>query len=208
MSDPGPAPGPAEAEGPERVKGSAGVEGARPDVEGSEGVEDSESAEERAARRARAARRRPLWIAVALLLAGAGALGAASGLTWDAAAELDGGDVVPALAPLALLCLAAIAAVVALAGWARRALGGVVLLAGVAAGFQGAGADGPLTGRALVLAGAALVVAAGALLVVRGAAMPKLGGGYQAPGAAKRSADPERELWNALERGDDPTDRD
>lgn len=173
-----------------------------------EGVEGAESEEERAERRARAARRRPLWIAVALLLAGAGALGAASGLTWDAAAERDGGDVVPSLVPLALLCLAAIAAVVALAGWARRVLGGVVLLAGVAAGFQGAGADGPLTGRGLVLAGAALVVAAGLLLVVRGAAMPKLGGGYQTPGAAKRSADPERELWNALERGDDPTERD
>ncbi|MFT7838187.1 Trp biosynthesis-associated membrane protein [Saccharothrix sp. BKS2] len=149
-----------------------------------------------------------MWIVVALLVAAAAALGGASGLTWDAAADLDGGDVVPALVPLALLCLAAIAAAVALGGWARRALGGVVLLAGVAAGVQGVGADGPLTGRGLVLAGAALVVAAGALLLARGAAMPKLGGGYRAPGAVERTADPERELWNALERGDDPTDRD
>jgi hypothetical protein len=59
-----------------------------------------------------------------------------------------------------------------------------------------------------VLLGAALAVAAGVLLVVRGSAMPRLGGGYQTPGAAKRTADPERDLWNALERGDDPTDRD
>ncbi|WP_447003603.1 Trp biosynthesis-associated membrane protein [Saccharothrix isguenensis] len=152
--------------------------------------------------------RRPLWIVVALLLLGAAAMWGASGVTWDSSADRTGADVVPALTPLALLCLAAIAAVVALSGWVRRALGVVVLLAGVAAGFQGLAADGPPTGRGLVLVAASLVVAAGALLVVRGSAMPRLGGGYQTPGAAKRTADPERELWNALERGDDPTDRD
>ncbi|NUT50914.1 MAG: hypothetical protein HOV94_26950 [Saccharothrix sp.] len=152
--------------------------------------------------------RRPLWIVVALLLLGAVALWGASAMTWDGSADRSGGDVVPALTPLALLCLAAIAAVVALAGWVRRALGVVVLLAGAAAAFQPVGVDGPLTGRGLVWAGAAVVVVAGVLLVVRGAAMPRLGGGYQTPGAAKRTADPERELWNALERGDDPTERD
>ncbi|ROP40953.1 MULTISPECIES: Trp biosynthesis-associated membrane protein [Saccharothrix] len=152
--------------------------------------------------------RRPLWIVVALLLLGAVALWGASALSWDASADRSGGDVVPALTPLALLCLAAIAAVVALSGWVRRLLGAVVLLAGAAAAFQGVDADGPVTGRGLVLLGAALAVAAGVLLVVRGPAMPRLGGGYQTPGAAKRTADPERELWNALERGDDPTDRD
>ncbi|MFI9009769.1 Trp biosynthesis-associated membrane protein [Actinosynnema sp. NPDC053489] len=145
---------------------------------------------------------------VALLLLGAVALWGASAMTWDASAHRSGGEVVPALTPLALLCLAAIAAVVALSGWVRRVLGVVVLLAGLAAGFQGVDADGPVTGRGLVLLGALLVVAAGALLVLRGSAMPRLGGGYQTPGAAKRTADPERELWNALERGDDPTDRD
>lgn len=152
--------------------------------------------------------RRPLWIVVLLLLAGAGALWGASGLTWDDQAGRSGGDVVPALVPLALLCLAAIAATVALGGWPRRVLGAVVVLAGVAAAFQGVGADGPPTGRGLVFAGAAAVVVAGVLLLVRGSAMPRLGGGYQTPGAARRSADPERELWNALERGDDPTERD
>ncbi|WP_083751842.1 Trp biosynthesis-associated membrane protein [Saccharothrix sp. ALI-22-I] len=152
--------------------------------------------------------RRPLWIVVALLLLGAVALWGASGITWDASADRSGAEVVPALTPLALLCLAAIAAVVALSGWVRRVLGVVVLLAGGVAAFQAVGTDGPVLGRGLVFAGALLVVAAGALLVVRGSSMPRLGGGYQTPGAAKRTADPERELWNALERGDDPTDRD
>ncbi|MGW4112311.1 Trp biosynthesis-associated membrane protein [Actinosynnema sp. NPDC004786] len=150
--------------------------------------------------------RRPLWIVVALLLLAAVALWGASALTWDASADRSGGEVVPALTPLALLCLAAIAAAVALGGWVRRVLGVVVLLAGVAAAFQGVDADGPVTGRGLVFAGAALAVAAGVVLVVRGRVMPRLGGGYQTPGAAKRTADPEREMWNALERGDDPTD--
>lgn len=156
----------------------------------------------------RSAARRPLWIVVALLLLAAVALWGASAMSWDASADRSGGDVVPALTPLALLCLAAIAAVVALSGWVRRVLGVVVLLAGAAAAFQGVDADGPLTGRGLVLLGALLAVLAGVLLVVRGSAMPRLGGGYQTPGAAKRTADPERELWNALERGDDPTERD
>jgi O-antigen ligase len=145
---------------------------------------------------------------VVLLLLGAAALWGASGITWDASADRTGADVVPALTPLALLCLAAIAAVVALGGWVRRVLGVVVLLAGAAAAFQGLDADGPATGRGLVLLAALSVVAAGVLLVVRGSAMPRLGGGYQTPGAVKKNADPERDLWHALERGDDPTDRD
>jgi hypothetical protein len=144
----------------------------------------------------------------ALLLLGAVALWGASAMSWDASADRSGGDVVPALTPLALLFLAAIAAVVALSGWVRRVLGVVVLLAGAATAFQGVDVDGPVTGRGLVLLGAALAVAAGVLLLVRGSSMPRLGGGYRTPGAVERTADPERELWNALERGDDPTDRD
>ncbi|MFE9749128.1 Trp biosynthesis-associated membrane protein [Saccharothrix saharensis] len=145
---------------------------------------------------------------VALLLLAAVALWGASALFRAASADRSGGDVASALTPLALLFLAAIAAVVALSGWARRVLGVVVLLAGAATAFQGVDADGPVVGRGVVLLGAALAVAAGVLLVVRASTMPRLGGGYRTPGAAKRTADPERELWNALERGDDPTERD
>ncbi|WP_433263603.1 Trp biosynthesis-associated membrane protein [Actinosynnema sp. CS-041913] len=152
--------------------------------------------------------KRPLWITVLLLLLGAAALWGSSRLVWDASADRRGEEVVPALVPLALLCLAAIAAVVALSGWVRRVLGVVVVAAGGTAAFLGLAESGALAGRAPAVLGGALVLGAGVLLVVRGAAMPRLGGGYQTPGAAKRATDPERELWNALERGDDPTDRD
>ncbi|MEV0680506.1 Trp biosynthesis-associated membrane protein [Actinosynnema sp. NPDC050436] len=152
--------------------------------------------------------RRPLWIAVLLLLAGAAALWGSSQFVWDEARNLRGGDVLPASVPLALLFLAAIAAVVALGGWVRRVLGVLVLAAGVTAAWLAVAQDGALPGRATAVLGGLLAVAAGVVLVLRGSAMPRLGGGYQTPGAAKRSADPERELWNALERGDDPTARD
>ncbi|MBM7813619.1 Trp biosynthesis-associated membrane protein [Saccharothrix algeriensis] len=142
------------------------------------------------------------------LLLGSAALWGSSRLVWDAAADRVGDEVAPALVPLALLCLAAIAAVAALGGWARRALGVVVAAAGGAALFLGATGPGALPGHALAAVGGVLVLGAGLLLVARGSSLPRLGGGYQTPGAARRSADPERELWNALERGDDPTERD
>ncbi|GGP49327.1 Trp biosynthesis-associated membrane protein [Saccharothrix coeruleofusca] len=172
--------------------------------------------EDSPAERDRRARRRPLWIVVCLLLLGAVALWGASAMTWvrgadgrpSSTAALTGGQAAPALVPLALLCAAAIAAVVALGGWVRRLLGVVVLGAGAATAAVTLGAEGALAARGVALLGALLVLGAGGLLVVRGAAMPKLGGGYQTPGAAKRSADPDRELWNALERGDDPTEGD
>ncbi len=136
--------------------------------------------------------------------------------------------------PLALVCLAAIAAVVALAGWLRRVLGALLVAAGLGAawigvfagrGAAGAGAqvlssqqyqaqlrDSALTGvlgRGLVVLAALLVIGAGVLLVLRASAMPRLGSSYQTPGAARAarraSADPDRELWNALSEGHDPT---
>ncbi|MGM1058146.1 Trp biosynthesis-associated membrane protein [Saccharothrix sp. Mg75] len=163
-----------------------------------------------AAARAGAARRRPLWIAVLLLLLAAGALWATSTMTWGATRvkpEATGAEVQPALVPVALFCVAAVAAAVALAGWMRRVLGALVLLAAVAVSRMVTAASPPAAAYAVVLLGLLLMAAAGLLLLVRGAAMPRLGGGYQTPGAARRSADPERELWNALERGDDPTER-
>jgi hypothetical protein len=155
---------------------------------------------------------------VLLLLLGALALWGASGLTWateaverpGAAATTiarSGSDVAPELVPLAVLCAAAVAAVVALSGWVRSVLGGIVLATGLGAAWVAVAARGSLPPRGLALLGALLVVAAGVLLLVRGRAMPRLGGRYQTPAAAKGSADPDKDLWRALERGDDPTDR-
>jgi len=156
---------------------------------------------------------------VLLLLLGALGLWVSSRLTWAtetverpgagvSTVDRAGTDLAPELVPIAVLCLAAIAAVVALSGRSRQLLGVVVLLAGAGAAALTIGGRGDLPPRALALVGAVLLVAAGVTLVVRGRAMPKLGGSYQTPGAAKRAADPDKELWHALERGDDPTDRD
>jgi hypothetical protein len=160
--------------------------------------------------------RRPLWTAVLLLVLGALALWGSSGLTWvseqrDRAGVglvevgRSGGEVVPALVPLAVLAVAAVAAAVALGGVARRVLGVLVALAGGLAVVLAVTAAGSLPPRLLAVAGGLAVLAGGVVLVLRSAVMPRLGGGYQTPGAAKRVADPERELWNALERGEDPT---
>lgn len=118
---------------------------------------------------------RPLWIAALLLVGAAGAF-------WGA------GSV-----PLALLSLASVAAVVALSGVARRVLGVLLVVVGVAAAFSG---------HWLSVAGGVLVVGSGLLQAVLGARMPKIGVG----GQKTRAHDPETDLWRALERGDDPTD--
>jgi hypothetical protein len=117
----------------------------------------------------------PLWIAALLLVGAAGAF-------WGA------GSV-----PVALLCLAAVAAVVALSGVTRRVLGALLIVVGIAGAFSG---------HWLAIAGGVLVVASGALQVVLGARMPKVGVG----GQKTRAHDPETDMWRALERGDDPTD--
>jgi hypothetical protein len=117
----------------------------------------------------------PLWIAALLLVGAAGAF-------WGA------GSV-----PLALLSLAAVAAAVALSGVARRILGVLLVVVGVAAAFNG---------HWLAIVAGALVVVSGVLQVALGARMPKIGVG----GQKSRPQDTETDMWRALERGDDPTD--
>jgi hypothetical protein len=144
--------------------------------------------------------RRPLWIVTVLLLVAAGLLWGASRLPWGVA--------VPAApVPLALLALAAIAGVLATSGWARPVVGVLVALAGVAAGWTAF--DGGFThgvgARALALVGALVLLGAGLVLVRSGHRMPKLGGSYRTPAAAKGNEPPDKELWRALSEGKDPT---
>ena len=96
--------------------------------------------------------------------------------------------------PIALLSLASVAAVVALSGTARRILGALLVVVGIAAAVS--------SGHWPAIAGGVLVVASGALQVALGARMPKIGVG----GQKARPHDPETDMWRALERGDDPTD--
>ncbi|HEX3592744.1 MAG TPA: Trp biosynthesis-associated membrane protein [Pseudonocardiaceae bacterium] len=172
----------------------------------------------------------PLWTVILLLVLGAVALWVSSRLTWEWSRQLSplrgtvvatrrGTEVAPALVPIAILAVAAVAAVLAIGGWFRRVVGVLVALAGAGAVWVGvdglatafgAHPDGypvsqVVTGHLLAVLAGLIVVAAGLLVVRNAARMPRLGGSYQTPGAAKRRRDPDAELWQALSEGRDPT---
>jgi uncharacterized membrane protein (TIGR02234 family) len=139
-----------------------------------------------------------------------------------------GGTAVPVLVPLAVLSLAAIAAAVATGVRLRRVVGGLVVVLGVVLGVlaaRGAGAQPAdvaetlaKTGRASVsLATARLEVpfaralaafaaladiAAGVLLMLRARAIPRMGAKYSRKPAPP---DADKQLWDALSEGSDPT---
>lgn len=183
----------------------------------------------------------PLWLAVALLAGAAAALWIASRLvwTWDVdtvgansvVRPVDGGDFQPALPGLAILLLATVAAVLAVSGWPRRALGGLLVLLGCFTAFV-------LTWRGLSeqrtryvsdvgfdrwtddidrwdvevafgigLTGLAglLIITAGAVLLATGHRMPRMGGRYRTPGARRAPAAGDRAMWDELDAGRDPT---
>ncbi|MQA07013.1 MAG: hypothetical protein GEU98_00445 [Pseudonocardiaceae bacterium] len=202
----------------------------------SEKSQESEESQQSGAPRAEGARpasRRLLWTAVLALLLGAGMLWLSAQQTWFATQrELpvrgtvphteNGADYAPALLPLAVLAAAAVAGLVASSGWPRRVLGVLVALAGAGAVWVGLDGVAPafhdhpgdyprgeiLLGRGLATLGGLLVFFAGLVVANWGARMPRLGGSYQAPAAARRNRDPDKEMWQALSEGEDPTSRD
>lgn len=185
--------------------------------------------------------RRALLCAVVLLVVAAAALGGASALGWALVGfqvplrgivelRVTGSDLIPALGPLALLALAAVAAVLATGGWLRRVLGALLLFAAVPPGVgvlrtgeEGrlvaaalstdrlparAEPDGSVTvlfaGPATAAAGAVLLAAAGLVLIRSGHRMPRMGRRYRAP--VPRTGELEdRELWERIDAGEDPT---
>lgn len=159
--------------------------------------------------------KRPLWTALAALLTAAGALWAASALAWGGrveprpgtdvplAVDVPGSEVAPALVPVALLALAAVAGLLALAGMWRRALGPVLVVAAVYPIWSGVRAPGLTWGSAAAVAGGVLLAAAGAVILLAGHRMPRMGSRYTAP-ASGRNTQPD--LWQSLSDGDDPTD--
>lgn len=129
-----------------------------------------------------------------LLLGAAGAL-------WGAGRLPDG----PAAGgALAMVALAGAGGTVAVGGWGKRVVGGLVALAGLLAGVQVVAAGtGP--GRWVALLGAVLLVVAGVLVVRAAADLPTLGARYRSAGRSGGSADPDRDLWDGLSEGRDPT---
>jgi len=146
----------------------------------------------------------------------------------DLRTERTGSDVAPWVIGLALVALAGGGALLATRGTVRRVLGAVLALTGggvaVAAVAGRAGLDTGTAGAgaavwpvACVLGGL-LVVAAGVLALRHGHRWPGMGARYERRAPAARDAvTPDavagdqrvdtRAAWDALDRGDDPTER-
>jgi uncharacterized membrane protein (TIGR02234 family) len=148
-------------------------------------------------------------------------------------ASVDGADVAPIAAALAVVCLAAFGAVIATRRWVRRALG--VLIVGCAAvvvfvavapgsttglledalsakGWTGGHYDRSVTAWRVVAGfAAALTMAAGAVVARFGGEWATMGARYDSPAdtqSARPTADEELSdaaMWRALDDGGDPT---
>ncbi|GAB1514360.1 Trp biosynthesis-associated membrane protein [Actinophytocola sp. KF-1] len=166
--------------------------------------------------------KRPLWIIAVLLLGAATALWGATELSWlpGGPAPADpGGDAIlspgivvepdrPGFTAVALFALASLAGVFAVRGWPRRLLGAVIVVAGGWVCWAAISADGDvdlLTGRGLALLGGLLLLAAGALIVRYAATLPAMGARYERANAGRRSGDPDKDMWDGLSEGEDPT---
>ncbi len=150
------------------------------------------------------------------------------------AAAPTGGDLGPVLTPAALAGLAGVVAVLAAKGLGRRVVGVLLALCGVAAAagtwtaLDDAGVTGWLRERNVLHgvtdlpwepvawwpvvsgAGAVLMIAGGAVAVVRAGAWAGMSARYDRekspPAGAQAQVADDRALWDALDRGDDPTD--
>jgi len=128
-----------------------------------------------------------------------------------------GRDAVPWAAAMAFVGLAGGIALLATRRIGRLVVGALVGLSGaimVAGGVNGLLTSGASFERvdvnglwpAVTVLGGVLALVAGVLAVVRGRRWAEMGSKYEAPGAA-RAADDEAGLWDALDRGEDPTAR-
>ena len=161
--------------------------------------------------------RRPLWMVGGALVGAAVALWASSRLAWTTEVLRHPGTDVTTLVsrtgaesrplvPLAVLALAGVAAMIAVSGWPRRVLGGVLALAGVGAiALSVGGTDFFPWGRILAGLGGILMIIAGAALVRFGATMPRLGAAYQRTETERPADASDQDMWRALSLGKDPT---
>jgi hypothetical protein len=187
--------------------------------------------------------RKALVATILALIVASAALGGSAALEWAQVevqtplrgvvpVRLAGSVILPALGPLAVLALAAVAAVLASGGWLRWLLGGLLLgaaippavsvlraldvrwLTGIAmSAAQRPARSIPLgsatvlpAGPALAAVATVLLAAAGVALVLRGHRMPRLGRRYQVP-AARPNGEvlPEGRFWERMDAGEDPT---
>lgn len=134
---------------------------------------------------------------------------------------LPGRDLAAGVQALGLVGLAGVVAIAATRHWGRVAVGVLLALAGLGVVLTVATVDvvaearqvvdgevGVTPWRGVTVAGGVMLLAAGALVAARGHAWASLGRRYEPPAAqpvAPAPVAPERELWEALDRGEDPT---
>jgi uncharacterized membrane protein (TIGR02234 family) len=178
--------------------------------------------------------RRGLRAAVLLCLVGAFVVLVTAGRAWTSAevpagpladartATRSGADLVPGVRALGLVGLAGVVALAATRRTGRTLVGLVLLATGAGVLLSVLSADLTTAGRRLdglpdevpvtvtawpwcTAAGGLLLAAAGLLTAVRGRSWSVLGRRYEAPAAAAPQEPTERSLWEALDRGEDPT---
>ncbi|GAB7037797.1 MULTISPECIES: Trp biosynthesis-associated membrane protein [Catenuloplanes] len=169
--------------------------------------------------------RRAFTLALLLCVAGAGLALYAVTRVWlvevterpaplpPRSADRTGSDLLVWLQPLAVVALAGAGALIATRALVRRAIGGLVAALGLAIAAGAATELAAGVWPALTSLGGAAVAAAGAWTVARGADWPSLGARYERPAAGRSEPAPAvnaprgtRQAWDALDRGEDPTD--
>lgn len=122
------------------------------------------------------------------------------------------------------VALAAVGGVVATRSWGRAVVGAIAFLAGAAAGVSALSfwfSRGPLVDAALdggeaitvqgnlwwviAVAGGLGVMITGAMTLIRGRMWPALGRRYERQASAPVTPTSPTEIWDALDRGEDPT---
>lgn len=142
-----------------------------------------------------------------LALVGLAASGAALVLA-SSRWEQSGEPVLPALAPVGWLVMAAVPGVVATAGLARILVGSLVVLTAASMAVLAIGSSTPLGAwGAVAVLGAVLGTLVGAAVVLRGRRWPGMSARFGTSGdadGARPGAKPV-DPWRALDRGEDPT---
>jgi peptidoglycan/LPS O-acetylase OafA/YrhL len=166
----------------------------------------------------RAKARRELTVTVLLCAVGALVELLAAGRPWAkvhgavATTSYSGNHVAQAVRPLALVALAGAAALLATRRWGRIAVGILIVAAGAGTAVAAVVATDPPGSvhlpawRIVTVIAAVPVVLAGGAAAARGYRWSVMSARYDAPGARQRVQDPDVALWDALDRGDDPTD--
>ena len=177
--------------------------------------------------------RRPVAVALASTVAGAGAALVGAGRSWTRAevaaapglpvvvVERTGGALAPGVVALALASLAGVLAVLATRGWARLVVGAVLAAAGTGIAAMALSTALRLPDAAVdvtpwpyvTAAGGALAAAGGAAIAARGRAWGGVGRRFSAPRRARAAHGTPAahgtwhpaDLWAAQDRGEDLT---